>query len=188
MKRIALLIVAALALAGPAHAQGKPKLPIPLPSSPCLGDTNLPPGCTPRQTGTNILTGNPKNDLDQLWSKIQQVSITDLQYAKALADATNTAGGKMRSACWGAWIALVQAQQGANAVGPDGKPIGAKPDPALFTNFEQLAEVVDSLQPTSPFMVACQPVANTIKQSVLNLVTMVVSGGVSLGALGVAIP
>lgn len=133
-------------------------------------------------------TPSPKLDLNALWTKMQQVSIADLQYAKALADGTKTSGGTMRSACWGAWIAAVQAQQGINAVGPDGKPLGTKPDPAVFTTFEQLAEVVDSLQPTSPFMVACTPVANAFRQNVLQLVTMVVSGATSLGALGVAIP
>lgn len=134
------------------------------------------------------LTGNPKLDLNELWAKLQAVSMTDLQYALALANATKTDGAAMRAKLWQAWITLIQQQQGANAVGPDGKPLGPKPDPSAFSTFEQLAQVVDSLQPTSPFMQAATPVANAFKQDVLQLVTMVVSGGVGLSALGVAIP
>lgn len=129
-----------------------------------------------------------KLNLNELWEQLQKVSITDLQYASAIATASKTAGGDMRAKLWNAWITLIQAQQGVNAVGPDGKPLGEKPSPSLFTTFEQLAEVVDSLQPTSPFMIAATPVANAFKMDVLQLVTMAVSGVTSLGALGVAIP
>ena len=129
-----------------------------------------------------------KIDLNALWAKLQTVSITDLEYALALANATKTDGAAMRAKLWGAWITLIQSQQGANAVDATGKPLGAKPDPSAFTTFEQLAQVVDSLQPTSPFMQAATPVANAFKQDVLQLVTMVVSGTTALGALGVAIP
>lgn len=129
-----------------------------------------------------------KIDLNALWAKLQSVSITDLEYALALANATKTDGAAMRAKLWTAWIALIQAQQGANAVDASGKPLGPKPDPSAFATFEQLAQVVDSLQPTSPFMQAATPVANAFKQDVLQLVTMVVSGTTALGALGVAIP
>jgi len=127
-------------------------------------------------------------NLNELWAKLQQVSIADLQYALAIATASKTAGGDMRAKLWAAWITLIQAQEGTNAVGADGKPLGAKPDPSVFSTFEQLAQVVDSLQPTSPFMIAATPVANALKQDVLQLVTTVVSGVTTLGALGVAIP
>lgn len=119
-----------------------------------------------------------------LWQKIVTASLDDLRYAKALADNTGTTGGKMRSACYGA---LITANQQANGIGLKDSAGAAitKPDPALVTNFEQIAEVADNLQPTSPLIVACAPVANAVKQSVTQIITMVITGAASLAALGI---
>lgn len=129
----------------------------------------------------------PGQGLDATWAKMKEVSLTDIQYAKSLADAISSPRSKIRSTCYGAWITVIQQSQGATA-GPNGQPLGALPDPALFSHFEQAVEVIDNLQPDSPFMVACQPAANLLKQSILQFVTSAVGGVTSLGALGVGIP
>lgn len=187
---IAILLASMLILPTSAYAQtathAVPRLPTIELGGPCNPNGDTRPNC--QAQGSPAPANSVGSDLNALWAKIQSASIADLQYAKALSDAAGTPGGKMRSACWGAWIAVVQAQQGTNAVDAQGHPLGAKPDPALFTTAEQIAETVDSLQPTSPFMVACQPVANAFKMNVLQLVTMVVSGATTLGTLGIAIP
>lgn len=129
----------------------------------------------------------PGQGLDATWAKIKDVSIADIAYAKALADAIGTPRSKIRSTCYAAWIKVVQQSQGLTA-GDGGKPLGPMPDPSLFSHFEQAVEVVDNLQPDSEFMVACQPAANLLKQSILQFVTSAVGGVTSLGALGVGIP
>lgn len=129
----------------------------------------------------------PAQGLDATWAKMKAVSLDDLKYAKALADGVSSSRSKIRSTCYGAWIAVIEQSQGATA-GANGQPLGAPPDPALFTKFEQAVQVADNLQPDSPFMVACQPAANLLKQSILQFVTSAVGGVTSLGTLGLGIP
>lgn len=183
MKRLALAIILGL-LVSPAVAQVK----LPAVTGNLAKDIKTDLENT-KDAGAALskATTSAKMDLDQLWAKLQEASIKDLQYAQALATATATPGGKMRAACWGAWVTVVQNQQGVNAVDASGKPLGAAPDPKLFTSAEQLAEVSDSLQASSPFMVACQPVANALKMDIMKLVTTVVGGGATLGTFGVAL-
>jgi hypothetical protein len=149
----------------------------------------------PHAGAPSPLTGDPIKDIrtaihgaessaESLWQKIVNAKLADLEYAKALADNTATAGGKMRSACYGALIAANQQANGVGLKDAAGNPL-ARPDPSMITGFEQIAEVADNLQPTSPLIVACAPVANAIKQSVMQLITMMVTGAATLSALGV---
>lgn len=165
--------IALLALAGQAHAQVKR----PQVTGNIIEDikANTAAGITPGQ------------GLDATWAKMKEVSLVDIQYAKALADAIGSPRSKIRATCYAAWIVVIEQSQGATA-GANGQPLGPMPDPSLFSHFEQAVEVIDNLQPDSPFMVACQPAANLLKQSVLQFVTSAVGGVTSLGALGVGIP
>ena len=45
---------------------------------------------------------------EELWKKIQAANAADLRYAKALADSAGAPGARLRSACYGAWIATIE--------------------------------------------------------------------------------
>lgn len=124
---------------------------------------------------------------DQLWQKIVAASAADLAYAKALSDNVKSVGSGLRSNCYGAIITANEQANGVNLKDLSGNAL-TKPDPALVTLFEQVAEIADNLQPTSPLMVACAPAANALKMSIAQLISMAVSGAASLSALGIAIP
>src|ERR1700733_14048891 len=49
---------------------------------------------------------------DELWMKIQSASVNDLTYAEALADSIGSPGAKLRSACYAAWITVIDQAQG----------------------------------------------------------------------------
>lgn len=170
-KKAAVVLVAigvAMLLAAPAMAQTKLAVRAEDRAGPATSDP-----------GGSLGTIKP----DDLWGKLQAAKREDLVYAKALADGAGTEGSKLRAACWGAWIALIDMKTGANAKGPDGQALGPMPDPHLFSTFEQMAQVADALQPNAPFMAACAPVAQGLKMRIMDFVGKVVGGGLSLGTL-----
>ena len=57
------------------------------------------------------------------------------------------------------------------------------PDPHLVTDFERMVELRNALQPDSPFMTACSPVANMVKQDVVGFMGKVIAGGAGLATL-----
>jgi hypothetical protein len=57
------------------------------------------------------------------------------------------------------------------------------PDPHLVTDFEKLVELRNSLQPESPFMIACSPVASMVKKDILGFIGTVIGGGAGLATL-----
>lgn len=122
--------------------------------------------------------GIPKDLLGALDEKI----LPDLQYAKAMADAT---GSKVTGNCYGAWISIIQSRQQA-LKDVNGQVLNA-PDPHLISDFERAVELRNALQPTSDFSVACSPVANMIKKDILNFIGLVMGGGASLSLLGVGL-
>src|ERR1700676_577595 len=80
-----------------AHAQTKkPPNPLTLPDPLHLLQPSAP-------ANTGDATANPS--AQDLWQKIVTAALPDLVYAKALADSAKTAGGDIRSECWGALIA-----------------------------------------------------------------------------------
>jgi hypothetical protein len=171
----AFAILLVLLLAPPlAFAQSRPKLPDPLKVAAELG------GAIPKSHG-GIATP------EELWQRIQAANAADLKYAKALADAVGSPGGKLRSACYGAWITTIEQAQGVGLKDAAGNPL-VQPDPHLFSSFEQLAEVAETLQPAGPLMAACAPAWTALKLSATQFFTMAVTGAVGLSALGVAIP
>lgn len=131
-----------------------------------------------KKTGVQATGDVPFDLLRALDAKL----LPDLKYAKALADAT---GSKVTATCYGAWIDMINVQQTAvqtkNADGTStDMPI---PDPHLITDFERAVELRNALQPDSPFMTACSPVANLIKQDVVQFMAAVVAGNVSIATL-----
>ena len=135
-------------------------------------------GAIEQQTGVKT-TGDVGFDLLKM---LDAKLLPDLQYAQKLADAN---GNKLTSACWGAWIGVIQTNQSAvQTTNTDGtKTDMAVPDPHLITDLERAIDIRNALQPESPFMVACSPVANLIKTDVLNFIGQVVGGGLSLTKL-----
>jgi hypothetical protein len=158
-----------------AMAQSKPRLPDPLKVAAERSGAISKPGATP--------VASPED----LWRKIQAANADDLKYAKALADSVGSPGAKLRSACYGAWIVAIEQAQGVGLKDANGNAL-TQPDPHVFSSFEQLAEVAETLQPTGPLMAACAPAWTALKLSAVQFFTMAVSGAVGLSALGIAIP
>jgi hypothetical protein len=157
-----------------AMAQSKPRLPDPLKVAAELGGAISKPAA-------------PVASPEDLWKKIQAANANDLKYAKALADSVGSPGAKLRSACYGAWIVTIEQAQGVGLKDASGNAL-TLPDPHVFSSFEQLAEVAETLQPTGPLMAACAPAWTALKLSAVQFFTMAVSGAVGLSALGIAIP
>jgi hypothetical protein len=104
--------------------------------------------------------------------------LPDLQYSLLLATATKNT---ITANCYQAWINIIQVQQTA-VQNASGVAIEV-PTPHIITDFERLVEIRNMLQPDSPFMTACSPVANMVKVDVTNFIGLVVGGGASLSAL-----
>ncbi|SRR5579871_3711011 len=158
-----------------AIAQSKPRLPDPVKIAAELG------GAIPKPAAAQIATP------EELWKKIQAANAADLRYAKALADSVGSPGAKLRSACYGAWITTIEQAQGMGLKDANGNPL-TQPEPHVFSSFEQLAEVAETLQPTGPLMAACAPAWTALKLTATQFFTMAVSGAVGLAALGISIP
>jgi hypothetical protein len=172
---VAAVVAAAVIMLAPpfAAAQNRPKLVDPL------------------KVASEIGAALPKHGAsaspEELWHKIQAANAADLKYAKALADSSGSPGAKLRSACYGAWIATIEQAQGVGLKDAAGNPL-VEPDPHVFSSFEQIAEIAETLQPTGPLMAACAPAWTALKLTATQFFTMAVTGAVGLGALGVALP
>jgi hypothetical protein len=114
-------------------------------------------------------------NLNQLLSQLQQVSLDDLNAAKADADLQ---GDKVASACYAQIITLVSNQQKALAAQAN------LPDVHVVTTFQQARDFALALRPGSALSTACAPFANEVKMDVLNFVAGVTAGSLSLSAFG----
>jgi hypothetical protein len=162
MKRI-ILALALIAGCSPAIAQIKqPPRALNLPIDP-LGLNN-------RAVGS----GSPLNNL---LGALDAKLLPDLQYALKLAEASNS---RVTAPCYKAWIEIISTRQAAVKEGDQAIPL---PDPHLVTDFEKLVELRNSLQPESPFMIACSPVASMVKKDILGFIGTVISGGAGLATL-----
>lgn len=98
MKTYLIAVIAVLALGSQAFAQGKPKLPqLPL-APPCIGDTNLPPGCKPsaaEQAGKQLANILAKPFLD-----IADLITTDTGDAIKLSTEIPALQDGNGQACW----------------------------------------------------------------------------------------
>jgi hypothetical protein len=162
MKRI-ILALALIAGCSPAFAQIKqPPRALNLPIDP-LGLNNRAPGA-----------GSP---LGNLLGALDAKLLPDLQYALKLAEASNS---RVTAPCYKAWIEIINTRQAAVKDGDQTTPL---PDPHLVTDFEKLVELRNSLQPESPFMIACSPVASMVKKDILGFIGTVIGGGAGLATL-----
>ena len=166
MKKL-LAVVAVLALISPAIAQTKPRLTGNIVQD--IEAARQPAGPTTR------LTGNVINDL---LGALDVKLLPDLQYAKALADAS---GSKVTAPCYQAWIDIINTRQNAGK-NPDGTPI-PMPDPHIVTDFEKMVELRNALQPESDFMIKCSPVASMVKKDIAGFIGIVLAGGAGLATL-----
>jgi len=121
------------------------------------------------------LTGNLKKDAQQVWDKIVAASDKDLEYASKLAANANTPSSMIRKQCWDAILATNQQANGLNLKGPDGNPLPA-PDPKLFTQIEQAAEVMDTLSPQGTLFTSCAGAAQLAQAATLQFINAAVTG------------
>jgi hypothetical protein len=161
------IVVALLVFATPALAQTKPANPLTQFNNKLKQDFT-------KTTGVPATGDLPFDLLQALDVKL----LPDLQYSLLLAKATKNA---ITANCYDAWIAIIQVQQTA-VQDASGVAIPV-PTPHIITDFERLVEIRNMLQPDSPFMTACSPVANMVKVDVTNFIGLVVGGGASLSAL-----
>jgi len=122
-------------------------------------------------------------DLQTLWQKITTATATDLQYASAMAANANTAASKVRKQCWDAIMATNAMTNGSQIKNADGS-LMARPDPALFTNAESLAEVIDNLSPQGTLFTSCAGAAELAKMNTLAFINALITGVATFTATG----
>ena len=123
------------------------------------------------------LTGAAVTDLQNF---LNAKFLPDLQYALKLAQASKNT---ITADCYQAWIDIITTQQGAvmdNQTPPQTLPM---PDPHVITEFEKLVELRNALQPESPFMIKCSPVASMVKKDIAGFMGLVITGGAGLATL-----
>ena len=130
-------------------------------------------------------------------------SLADLQLAGMIAKRANTTNSNQRALCFVEIENLIAAQNGimvaasgltlgadaqgnvVNTAAPGAAPTqNVMANAAVFTHMEQLAQLVDALQPGSPLMVACSPLATQVKTDMGTLLSTLVKGGFSLATFG----
>lgn len=127
--------------------------------------------------------GTPtKNDTDDLWQKIANLTKPDLDYAIKLANNAGTPGAKIRGQCWQAILDANQQAAGTALKDANGNVL-LPPSPDLFTKIERAGEIIDNLQPTAPLMSQCAAAANAVRMGTLQFITTVVTGLAGSAAL-----
>lgn len=133
-------------------------------------------------TAAPALTGNIEKDAQALWKKIQGLTKADLTYAIAKAKAANTNSSAIRLQCL---QAISDANDQANGLGltnPDGS-VMARPDPALVTRIEDVAELIDNLSPQGKLFTSCAGAAQMFKTNTLAVINSIVTGAAGIAAL-----
>jgi hypothetical protein len=127
------------------------------------------------------LTGKPQQDLQRVAKRIAKVAKADLTYAAAKAKAANTAASGVRLQCI---QAIAEANDQANGAGLTnaGGTAMARPDPALVTAIEELAELVDNLSPQGKLFTSCAGAAQMFGTSTLSTINSIVTGATLLAA------
>lgn len=170
---MAVLLSGLFAFSGDASAQIKLK--------PLTGNIGSDLGITP-SSKPPALTGNIEADVQALWKKIGALTKADLNYAMAKAKAANTNGAAIRLQCL---QAISDANDQANGTGlknPDGTDM-ARPDPALVTGIEDVAELVDNLSPQGRLFTSCAGAAQMFKTNTLAVISAIVTGAAGIAAL-----
>ncbi len=186
--RTAAAIMVLLTLTAPASAQGRRNATPPAPpSGPVFtGDlaSDLKSGFKgdPSAPGALQLTGNAEKDSQAIVKKIQDLGRADLNYAILKATAANTNGSKVRLQCLQAILAAKDAAEGVGIKDSQGNVV-PRPDPAIVTSMEDIAELVDALSPQGPLMTGCAGAAQLLKTNTLAAVNAIVTGAAGLAAL-----
>jgi hypothetical protein len=184
------VLIASLIFAAPAFAQLKPLPPLKPLTGNLANDLNpgSPTAVAPGLPGL-LIGGQSKEDLIKLWQSIQKASTADLTYAIAMATLANkqaptgiTTGAAMRLSCLTAIQTLNGQIGGTGLVDSAGKPM-VRPDPALFTDAETFAEVIDAVQPGGPLWTSCAGAAQLAATSTVAFVNALVSGAAGLALL-----
>lgn len=169
---LALFVV--IALASPALAAPKTK------STDLSSQLRKGPIATAIENRINPGTsGDAGNDL---LGALEGKLLPDLKYALNVANGSNDT---LTAPCWSAWITMIEARQKAN-LDDQGNEI-PMPDPALITKFQKLMDIRNALQPTSPFMRACSPVAGVVKSDIRKFIGLILTGGAGLAAMGIGL-
>lgn len=128
------------------------------------------------------LTGDLKKDAQAVWDKIVAASNVDLKYASQLASNANTPASLVRKQCWDEILATNEQANGLNLKNADGSLV-PQPDPKLFTQIEQAAEVIDALSPQGKLYTSCAGAAELAKANVIQFISAAVTGAAGLAKL-----
>jgi hypothetical protein len=179
--RLFISAVVLLGLLVPASAQTRK----PLISAPTEDSAPAPKACLipwdPLKLCGN-LTGKPEEDMQRVIKRIQAIGRDDMNYAILKATAANTNGGKVRLQCLNAIMAAKDAAEGVGLKDANGNVI-PRPDPAVVTTMEDVAELVDALSPQGPLMTGCAGAAQLFKMNTLAVVNAIVTGAAGIAAL-----
>ena len=181
MKKL-LIFLTLLFLPALSYAQGLPK---PKSNGPVFtGDlpADIKSGFKGDPSTGDQLTGNFKKDAQEIWDKIVAASNTDLKYASQLASNANTPASLIRKQCWDAIVAINEQANGLNLKDSASNPI-PMPDPKLFTQIEQAAEVIDALSPQGKLYTSCAGAAQLAQANVLQFISAAVGGVAGLAKL-----
>lgn len=121
------------------------------------------------------LTGDLHKDAQAVWDKIVSASNADLKYASQLAANANTPASAVRKQCWDGIIAINEQANGLNLKDANGN-VMPQPDPKLFTQIEQAAEVLDALSPQGKLFTSCAGAAQLAQTGVLQFINAAVTG------------
>jgi hypothetical protein len=181
-------VLFALSFTLPAFAQ-VPQLKRPALTGNPIVDIKTDLGGDAGNTTVPKLTGDPRKDAIALWQKIVAAADKDIAYAIAMATVANaaapkgiTTGAGMRLQCLIAIQTLNQQANGANLKNADGTPM-ARPDPALLTDAETLAEIIDAMQPGGPLWTSCSGAAQLAATNTIAFINALVSGAAGLAIL-----
>ena len=184
MKTVSIAI-ALILLSGPALAQTrKPAAAAPSGGPVFTGDlvTDAKNGFKGDPTTGVQLTGNLKKDAQAVWDKIVAASDKDLSYASQLAANAGTPAAGVRKQCWDAILDMNKQANGLNLKDAAGNLI-AQPDPKLFTQIEQAAEVVDALSPQGKLYTSCAGAAQLAQANVIQFISASLAGIVGMAKL-----
>lgn len=164
---------------GQAAAQTK-RVAAPAVDAPAPTDKCLIPWDPLKLCGT--LSGKPEEDMQRIVKRIQAVGRDDMNYAILKAKAANTLPAGVRLQCLTAILAAKDAAEGVSIKDANGNVV-PRPDPAIVTSIEDIAELVDALSPQGPLMTSCAGAAQLVKTNTLAMVNAIVTGAAGIAAL-----
>lgn len=173
------ILIAAFALSllagGAAMAQGQKFKP----TGDLVGDIKAANGTS---SSSGALGSHVENDMKAIVKRIQDLGRADINYAILKATAANTNGSKVRLQCLQAILAAKDAAEGVSIKDAQGNVI-PRPDPAVVTTIEDIAELVDALSPQGPLMTGCAGAAQLFKTNTLAAINAIVTGAAGIAAL-----